>query len=290
ARTPTGTPICERREIGTAGPTAITSAGRPSSSACRPARRSAARVEGARTVTVWPRSRSAPAIPATCSLTSCGCDHANGVTRQIRTRISLLPGVDERDDEGRRGDERRHERAVLRVRADPREGASLEVVDDARRAELGGIGRELVPDRVDVVDAARPRDGDRGRGDDRDPGNERRRERPGDEHRREPEREERQRRRQVPRPGGDTAVRVGEAALDEGEERRDRDGERGLGAVATAPEEDETDRGGDDESAIGEEHLPGAVCRGKANAVVERRSPGCPERGPVVAREQEEAW
>ena len=54
ACTPTGTPICERREIGTAGPTAITSARSPRASARRPASRSAARVEGASTVTSWP--------------------------------------------------------------------------------------------------------------------------------------------------------------------------------------------------------------------------------------------
>ena len=47
ACTPTGTPICERREIGTAGPTAITSALSPRCSARRPASRSAARVDGA---------------------------------------------------------------------------------------------------------------------------------------------------------------------------------------------------------------------------------------------------
>src|SRR4029077_21256438 len=83
-------PICERRDTGTAGPTAITPAG----SACRrstrrPASRSAPRVDGASTVTVCPRSRKASAIPATCSLTSWGWDHANGVTRQI-----LMHGLD----------------------------------------------------------------------------------------------------------------------------------------------------------------------------------------------------
>ena len=84
ARTPTGTPRLDRRETGTLGPTAMTSAGWPRFSARRPARRSAARLEGARTVTVWPSERRAAAIPATCSFTSCGCDHANGVTKQMR--------------------------------------------------------------------------------------------------------------------------------------------------------------------------------------------------------------
>jgi CDGSH iron-sulfur domain-containing protein 3 len=35
-------------------------------------------------VTSWPSRRRASAAPATWSLTSCGCDHANGVTRQMR--------------------------------------------------------------------------------------------------------------------------------------------------------------------------------------------------------------
>ena len=35
-------------------------------------------------VTSWPRARKAFATPSTCALTSCGCDHANGVTKQIR--------------------------------------------------------------------------------------------------------------------------------------------------------------------------------------------------------------
>jgi hypothetical protein len=38
-------------------------------------------------VTWCPSFRSSAAIPATCSLTSCGRDHANGVTRQIRSPI-----------------------------------------------------------------------------------------------------------------------------------------------------------------------------------------------------------
>src|SRR4051794_19981039 len=46
ARTPTGTPMRLRRETGSAGPSAITSAATPSSSARRPATRSDARVEG----------------------------------------------------------------------------------------------------------------------------------------------------------------------------------------------------------------------------------------------------
>ena len=54
AWTPTGTPSCERRETGIAGPSAITSAGSPRASARRPASRSAARVDGASTVTSWP--------------------------------------------------------------------------------------------------------------------------------------------------------------------------------------------------------------------------------------------
>src|SRR5919201_894040 len=87
ARTPTGTPMRLRRETGTAGPSAITSWPPPSSSARRPAIRSAARVEGASTVTSYPSARSSRAIPATCSLTSWGRDQANGVTRQTRRPI-----------------------------------------------------------------------------------------------------------------------------------------------------------------------------------------------------------
>ena len=54
----------------------------------------AARLDGARTVTACPSARSSAATPATCSFTSCGCDHANGVTRQIRraTSSSGAPG------------------------------------------------------------------------------------------------------------------------------------------------------------------------------------------------------
>ena len=91
ARTPTGTPIRLRREIGTAGPMAISSGGssKAPSSARRPAARSRARFEGARTVTAWPRRRSSRASPSTCSFTSCGCDQANGVTSAIRTSIEF---------------------------------------------------------------------------------------------------------------------------------------------------------------------------------------------------------
>ena len=46
-----------------------------------------ARDEGATTVTLWPRRRRASAAPRTCSLTSCGCDHENGVTKQMRSAI-----------------------------------------------------------------------------------------------------------------------------------------------------------------------------------------------------------
>ena len=72
-----------RREIGTDGPRAITSASASPGSDRRPSRRSAARLDGASTVTEWPSFRSSAATPATWSLTSCGADHANGVTRQI---------------------------------------------------------------------------------------------------------------------------------------------------------------------------------------------------------------
>src|SRR5215211_6069318 len=95
-------PIRLRREIGTAGPRAITSPAIPSCSARRPARRSAARLDGASTLTTCPSSRSADAAPATCSLTSCGFDQENGVTRQMRSatdgessRGSSLPILDE---------------------------------------------------------------------------------------------------------------------------------------------------------------------------------------------------
>src|SRR5438034_8371887 len=65
----------------------MTSSPPPSSSARRPAIKSAARVDGASTVTEWPIARSSCARPATCSLTSWGRDHANGVTRQTRRPI-----------------------------------------------------------------------------------------------------------------------------------------------------------------------------------------------------------
>ena len=61
---------------------ATTPSSSPDCSARRPARRSADRVDGARTTTVWPRRRSASATPATCSFVGCGTDHAWGVTRQ----------------------------------------------------------------------------------------------------------------------------------------------------------------------------------------------------------------
>jgi hypothetical protein len=67
-----GTPIRLRREIGTAGPSATTSASSPSSSARRPAASSFARFDEARIVTEWPSARSSLATPATCSFTSCG--------------------------------------------------------------------------------------------------------------------------------------------------------------------------------------------------------------------------
>ena len=60
SRTPTGTPMLRAREIGTAGPSAITSASAPLCSARLPAASSRrARFEGASTVTWWP-ARAAP--------------------------------------------------------------------------------------------------------------------------------------------------------------------------------------------------------------------------------------
>ena len=56
----------------------------PRNSVRRPARSSLARFDGARTVTSRPSCRSSAATPAMCSLTSCGCDQENGVTRAIR--------------------------------------------------------------------------------------------------------------------------------------------------------------------------------------------------------------
>ena len=50
--------------------------------------RSAARLDDATIVTACPRTRSSWAIPATCSFTSCGCDQAKGVTRQMRSAIA----------------------------------------------------------------------------------------------------------------------------------------------------------------------------------------------------------
>src|ERR1700730_8166300 len=86
-----------RREMGIAGPSAIVSASAPSSSACRPAVSSRACDDGVSTVTSWPRARSPPATPATCSLTSWGCDQSNGETRQMRNAPPrLAPAGDER--------------------------------------------------------------------------------------------------------------------------------------------------------------------------------------------------
>src|SRR5215213_4408285 len=104
-----------RRETGNAGPRAITSATPPSRSARRPATRSAARVEGASTVTSWSSALSSRATPATCSLTSCGRDQANGVTRQTRRPIGGessrvgrgVPGSGPAQDDRRGGFERR---------------------------------------------------------------------------------------------------------------------------------------------------------------------------------------
>ena len=67
-----------RRETGTAGPIATTSRAVPASSARRLSRRSRGRLEGASTVTSCPSARSSAATPATCSLTSWGCDHVEG--------------------------------------------------------------------------------------------------------------------------------------------------------------------------------------------------------------------
>ena len=73
ARTPTGTPSGSAARSGIAGPTRDQlRVGSPSCSARRPARRSAARFDGASTVTTCPRLRSARASPATCSLTVVG--------------------------------------------------------------------------------------------------------------------------------------------------------------------------------------------------------------------------
>ena len=81
-----------RREIGTDGPSAIRSASAPSASERRPSRRSAALPDGASTVTRCPSLRSSAATPATWSLTSCGTDQENGVTRQILIAERLVQG------------------------------------------------------------------------------------------------------------------------------------------------------------------------------------------------------
>ena len=70
ARIPTGIPTLLPGATVTVGAIAITSASAPFSNARRPAARSRARPEGARTVTLCPSLRSSAATPATCSLTS----------------------------------------------------------------------------------------------------------------------------------------------------------------------------------------------------------------------------
>ena len=87
ARTPIGSATRSLSDVGTAAPIATTSPTTPRCRARLPSSRSAARDEGATTVTVWPRRRNAAAAPRTCSLTSFGCDHENGVTKQMRSPI-----------------------------------------------------------------------------------------------------------------------------------------------------------------------------------------------------------
>ena len=83
ARRP-GTPSCERREIGIAGPRAITS-GRLAARERAPPGEQIGRARRRREHRdLVPARRRAAATPATWSFTSCGCDQANGVTRQIR--------------------------------------------------------------------------------------------------------------------------------------------------------------------------------------------------------------
>src|SRR5260221_11285068 len=103
-----------RRETGTEGPIAITSASASLSNACRPASRSAVRLDGASTVTVCPSTRSSFATPVTWSLTSCGTDHANGVTRQTLIEQRLV--VVRRPPSGRRHHLRLDRRLCLRAR------------------------------------------------------------------------------------------------------------------------------------------------------------------------------
>src|SRR5581483_1588541 len=137
ARHPTGTPMLLRREIGTAGPIAITSASAAPSSELRPALRCSARPEGASTVTVLPSSRSPAATPATWSLTSCGADHENGVTRQ--TLIAAIVGPASGADPAVRPCA--WTRGALRLRRGPG-GLARVLLDEA----LGVLARLVVAD------------------------------------------------------------------------------------------------------------------------------------------------
>ena len=116
ARTPTGTPMRLRREIGTAGPSATTSASRPSASARRPAARSRGAVRRREHGDAVAARAQLPASPATCSFTSCGCDQAKGVTRATRSAIVALESSD-----GRQADDRRAaaQRSGLQSRTRP---------------------------------------------------------------------------------------------------------------------------------------------------------------------------
>src|SRR5438093_1230652 len=99
---PTGTPIWLRRETGTAGPTAITSASVPRCSARRPASRSPARVDGARTVTGWPglpRRRREPLDDGGKEAAQRGQDAED---RQELPAVAVLA-----EDHRRRGERRR---------------------------------------------------------------------------------------------------------------------------------------------------------------------------------------
>ncbi len=139
ARTATGTPMFVRRERGMDGPTAITSSSVPRCSALRPATRSRVREEGARMVTSCPIPRRASAAPATCAFTSCGCDHAKGVTKQIRrlTRCKLTCG------RGRGHDQGESERAVQGGGAGTRDRLRGQRVRDS-----AGPGDRAVPVRA----------------------------------------------------------------------------------------------------------------------------------------------
>ena len=79
--------LARTSRAGMAGPSATSARSSPASSACRPAARSRGLDDGARTVTACPRRRSSRARPSTWSLTSWGCDQANGVTRAMRSAI-----------------------------------------------------------------------------------------------------------------------------------------------------------------------------------------------------------